>query len=191
MTQSTAPTSEKYIFKDKGIWIFVGIDLAIFALFFLVFLMERVAAPEVFIASQKQLDPVFGFINTMVLVSSSWLLVLALRAMPAKHSLARRYLAGSILMGVLFVASKLVEYYGKISAGITVVDNVFFSFYYILTFIHFCHVLGGLIALKVIHGWLRRPVAEGQVAFAESVGIYWHMVDLLWIYLFLLLYLLR
>lgn len=191
MNQGAARIPEKYEFKDKGVWIFVGIDLAIFALFFLVFLTERVATPDVFLASQAELNPVYGFINTAVLVTSSWLLVLALKTMVANHRLARRYLTGAILMGLIFIVSKCFEYYGKISAGITIVDNVFFSFYYILTFIHLCHVIGGLVALKVVHGWVGQPVQEGQVAFAESVGIYWHMVDLLWIYLFLLLYLLR
>ena len=143
-------TEEPVPFADKGIWIFVAIDLAIFALFFLIFLIEKNAAQELFVQSQQKLDPLYGFVNTVILITSSWLLVKSLRAMELSTSGARFYLAGSILFGATFVVLKLFEYGEKFSAGISIVENTFFTFYYLLTFIHFCHVIGGLIALSVM-----------------------------------------
>ncbi|MBR9911419.1 MAG: hypothetical protein GYB33_13810 [Gammaproteobacteria bacterium] len=178
-------------FRDKGVWIFVGIDLVVFALFFLVFLVERSAAVAVFQQSQQQLNEHIGFANTLILITSSWLLVKSIRSMLVNQKLGRFYLLASMLMGMLFVFSKLFEYKAKFDAGIGIVDNTFYTFYFVLTFIHFCHVVGGLIALNIIYGCLKRPATVPVKSEAESVAIYWHMVDLLWVFLFLILYLLN
>ncbi|MCB1667369.1 MAG: cytochrome c oxidase subunit 3 [Porticoccaceae bacterium] len=197
MQQNSTPGAEQYSdrplvsFANKGVWIFVGIDLAIFSLFFLVFLTEKVAAPDLFGQSQQSLNATIGFVNTIILITSSWLLVQSLRAMGSCAAKARLLLAGSMLFGLLFVAFKLYEYYEKFSAGISLVENTFFTFYFLLTFIHFCHVIGGLIALLMVFNWLKSGADKRTISTAESIGIYWHMVDLLWIYLFLVLYLLR
>jgi nitric oxide reductase NorE protein len=177
-------------FANKGVWIFVGIDMAIFGVLFLVFLVEKMNAHDLFTQSQQALNPVYGFLNTMILITSSWLLVRSLRVMLAQAGKARLYLAGSILFGCAFVVLKFFEYGEKFSAGISIVENTFFTFYYLLTFLHFCHVLGGLIALSVIFSGLKQGSNPSLVSAGQSIGIYWHMVDLLWIYLFLLLYLL-
>lgn len=175
-------------FSDKGIWTFVGIDLAIFALFFLVFLIEKKLDPFVFAASRQSLSVSFGFFNMIVLLTSSWLLVRSIKTDDLTPS--RRYLAGSILAGCVFMGSKGGEYYGKYLQGISVVENTFFTFYYILTFLHFCHVFAGLIVLTSVYRTSKHHASLSLKSFTESVGIYWHMVDLLWIYLFLILYLL-
>jgi nitric oxide reductase NorE protein len=190
-SESTAAGAGLIPFANKGIWIFVGIDLAIFSLFFLIFLVEKSTAQQLFDQSRGQLNNTIGFVNTLILITSSWLLVRSIRQMNASASRARLFLAGSMLFGLLFVVFKLYEYYEKFSAGISLLENTFFTFYFLLTFIHFCHVIGGLIALFVIFGWLKRGVSQHTTSAAESIGIYWHMVDLLWIYLFLILYLLR
>lgn len=180
-------------FQEKGIWIFVGIDLAIFLLFFLVFLVEKKADVELFNQSQLMLNETVGFLNTLILITSSWLLVCAIRAITSNPISARNYMWMSMFFGALFVVLKIFEYYQKLSSNITIVENTFFSFYYILTFIHFCHVIAGIIAIKMLSGWVvdsRRNLDDVE-STAESVGIYWHMVDFLWVMLFLLLYLLR
>jgi nitric oxide reductase NorE protein len=176
---------------ERGIWIFVGVDLAIFALFFLVYLIERKAAPEVFQHAQARLDPGFGFVNTLALLTSSWLLVRSIRCIDTGTARSRHFLAGSIVFGMLFIVSKLIEYSDKYQHGIGVAENTFFTFYYVLTFIHLLHVMAGLIALSVMYSWLRSGEGLRRKGFYQSLGIYWHMVDLLWIYLFLLLYLIR
>jgi nitric oxide reductase NorE protein len=177
-------------FANKGVWIFVGIDMAIFGLFFLIFMVEKSTAPLLFGESRQALNAHYGFINTMILITSSWLLVKSLRIMEVDPSRARGFLGGSILFGSAFIVLKFFEYGEKFSAGISIVENTFFTFYFLLTFIHFCHVLGGLVALSVMFSGLKKGTSTSLVYNCESVGIYWHMVDLLWVYLFLLLYLL-
>ncbi|BFM07053.1 cytochrome c oxidase subunit 3 [Halioxenophilus aromaticivorans] len=180
-------------FQDKGIWIFVCLDLSIFFLFFLVFVLERHAAIEVFSKSQASLNETIGFINTLVLITSSWLFVMALRVLERNPLKAKNLLLLSIALGVLFSILKLYEYYEKFSAGISVVENTFYTFYFLLTFIHFCHVIGGLVALSMLFLWVsaRYKTPDYCKDVGESIGIYWHMVDLLWVMLFMLLYLLR
>jgi len=190
-SRTTAVNTTDAGLAAKGIWIFVAIDMAIFALFFLVFLIEKGSALALFAQSQQILDENFGFANTIVLITSSWLLVESLNNIASNSKKARWLLAGSIFLGFVFVVVKLVEYYLKFSAGISIVENTFFSFYFLLTFIHFCHVLAGLIALIFVFRVLGHSPGYNVRNFAESTGIYWHMVDLLWVFLFLLLYLLR
>ena len=180
-------------FREKGIWIFVCIDLSIFFLFFLVFVLERHAAVDLFNQSQLHLNETIGFINTLVLITSSWLLVLALKIIEKDQYKAKIFLLLSIVLGILFSILKLYEYYEKFSAGISIVENTFYTFYFLLTFIHFCHVVGGLIALSMLFRWINARYKTPAFCkdAGESIGIYWHMVDLLWVMLFMLLYLLR
>lgn len=194
MNQSLiSPDVAEVNYGERGIWIFVGIDIAIFLLFFLVFLVERRADPALFTASQLRLNEHIGFANTLILITSSWLLVCAIERMQHHARRARQLLRLSMAFGWLFVVVKLYEYTDKFAAGISIVENTFFNFYFILTFIHFCHVIGGLIALAMISGWLGQGARDPRevVSAAKSAGIYWHMVDFLWVQLFLLLYLLR
>lgn len=187
--ERVTPLRSEAAFAAKGIWIFVALDMAIFGLFFFVFLLEKRADPALFAQSQSHLNSHFGFANTLLLMTSSWLLVESLRCFPARAGAARHLLAASATLGGVFVISKLVEYHLKFSAGITIAQNTFFAFYFLLTFIHFCHVVAGLIALIFIYRGMGRSEHYDVKPFAESTGIYWHMVDLLWVFLFLLLYL--
>lgn len=187
----TQNESDPNTFANKGVWIFVGIDLAIFGVFFLVFLVERRASPEIFAQSQLALNTTIGFLNTLILITSSWLLVMCIRAMVENKPYARNYLLGSIFFGFAFLVFKIFEYQEKFAAGIGIVENTYFTFYYLLTFIHFCHVIGGLIALFMVLNSMKKGFYKQLVGVTQSIGIYWHMVDLIWVYLFLILYLLR
>lgn len=179
-------------FQDKGIWIFICLDLSIFFLFFLVFIVEKHNAHEVFNQSQNNLNESIGFINTLVLITSSWLLVMALRAVDSSRAAAKKYLQGAIALGFVFCILKVYEYYEKLSAGISIVEDTFYTFYFLLTFIHFCHVLAGLVALAMLYKGFAQP--DGNPVSCretgETIGLYWHMVDLLWVMLFMMLYLL-
>jgi nitric oxide reductase NorE protein len=126
-----------------------------------------------------------------VLLLGSYLVVLALRA----HRLGRlvrckRLLGGAVACGAAFAALKAVEYSFEISDGHTPGENAFFLFYFTLTGIHLVHVL---IGTALLFGWFR-AARRGREwkrdrAFAESAAVYWHMVDLLWILIFTLIYL--
>lgn len=176
----------------EGIWVFVGMDMMVFALLFGSFMTERMKNPEAFEIARQTLSPHFGGVNTLILLASSWFMVLALLGARRRGAVAP-WLAAAIISGIAFGISKVFEYTGKIQAGHTMLSNDFFMFYYALTGIHLAHVLAGCIALTVfwMHARAGRYAGSTPLAGLESMGIYWHMVDLLWIFLFPLLYLVR
>ncbi|HSW14667.1 MAG TPA: cytochrome c oxidase subunit 3 family protein [Solimonas sp.] len=177
-----------------GIWVLIGGDLLLFALLFGSFMAERMEEPLLFEQARQSLNYHFGGVNTLILLASSWFVVLALQAARAGQSRrASHWLVAAIACGLAFVISKAIEYSGKIQAGLTLLSNDFFMYYYILTGMHLLHVLAGCVGLTVF--WARARgdayAARGPATGLECMAIYWHMVDLLWIFLFPLLYLLR
>lgn len=175
----------------NGLWTFVFIDMIVFSLFFFVYLSERLRLPDVFAASQTQLDPRFGLVNALILLTSSLFVAEAVvAARLGKAAVVRTRLTLALVFGAMFGASKLIEYAGKFAAGITPVTNSFYSFYFLLTMIHFLHVLAGMVFLG--HCLARARAETGEANFTaklENTGLFWHFVDLLWLFLFPLLYL--
>jgi nitric oxide reductase NorE protein len=174
-----------------GIWTFLFIDMIVFTLFFAVYLSERLRLPGVFVASQSHLDPKFGLINALILLTSSLFVAEAVAAARLGNPvLVRTRLALGLACGAMFALSKMTEYSGKFAAGITPVTNSFYSFYFLLTFIHFLHVLAGMVFIA--HCLARAQAEIGQAKYLvklENTGLFWHFVDLLWLFLFPLLYL--
>jgi nitric oxide reductase NorE protein len=176
-----------------GIWAFVTADCVGFAIFFFVFMTERLKQPALFDESSQHLDVRIGLANTLILITSSWLVALAAQA--TKHGQldkARRLLPAALIVSCGFAVLKSLEYGIKINAGITPLTNPFFMFYFVLTGIHFLHYAVGIAVLAVMIT-KSRNVARDPDRFAnwmESGGIYWHLVDLLWCFLFPMLYLL-
>lgn len=176
---------------NTGIWVFILVDLIFFALLFLSFVIERSGKAALFAASQRTLNFELGLVNTLILLTSSWFVVLAVEAARAgRQTWVPRFLALAIACGLGFVAIKIVEYSAKFSAGITPLTNDFFMFYFLVTFIHFMHVIAGTGVLTFVAFRARRGAYQpGQVQGIEMAAIYWHMVDLLWVMLFPLIYL--
>lgn len=177
----------------EGLWVFVGMDMMFFFILFVLFMTGRRAAPELYEAGRLTLDPDFGGLNTLILLTSSWFFVMAVDAARRDrlHQIPHRLIA-SFLCGVAFGISKAFEYGAKFAAGFTPATNDFFMYYFVLTGFHMLHVAGGCVMLLVF--WrmaLRQAFCPGQMTVIECGGIYWHMVDLLWIVLFPLLYLMR
>jgi nitric oxide reductase NorE protein len=174
-----------------GIWTFVFIDMIVFSLFFIVYLSERLRLPNVFAASQAHLDPKFGLANALILLTSSLFVAEAVAAARlGRAALVQTRLALALAFGAMFAVSKLTEYFGKFAAGITPVTNSFYSFYFLLTMIHFLHVLAGMVFIA--HCMARARAETGlpsYLAKLENTGLFWHFVDLLWLFLFPLLYL--
>ena len=176
-----------------GIWTFIAADCAGFAIFFIVFMSERLKQPALFDASARLLDIPLGLANTLILISSSWLVALAITAADAgRFQSAKRLLVGGLAVGGGFAILKIAEYHAKLAAGITPTSNGFFTLYFILTGIHFLHYVIGLVVLVAMIAALHRPKAEssGGLPWLEAGALYWHMVDLLWLFLFPMLYLL-
>ncbi len=178
---------------DAGVWFFIAADIMLFAVFFAAFMVYRHADPQLFERSRQLLDPGIGTLNTIILLSSSWLVALAVHAARAADRAAvSRYLAAGMLVGSGFAVTKVFEYSTKIQSGLTMLTDDFFMFYYALTGLHFIHFLIGMGVLAVC--WFKcrnEPLDDNYRVWIESSGCYWHMVDLLWIILFPMIYLLR
>lgn len=178
---------------DPGLWIFILADMGAFALFFLLFTMGRVGDPGLYERSRQALNVNLGMANTLILLTSSWAMVQAVQA--ARLGNRQRTVAFLVLalaVGSGFAVSKIAEYAAKAQAGISMLTNDFYMYYFVLTGIHFLHFLIGAAAIVVTLAKARTQPLDGRYrVWIESVGCYWHMVDLLWIVLFPLLYLQR
>jgi heme/copper-type cytochrome/quinol oxidase subunit 3 len=128
-----------------------------------------------------------GAFNTLVLLTSSLTMVQAHAAVTeGRLDRAARNLAFTLLGGVIFLCVKDVEYTHEIREGFLPSKSLFWSFYYTMTGLHALHVIGGMVAIAVVLAAVRKGRAPQRV---EYVGIYWHFVDVVWIFLFPLLYL--
>jgi nitric oxide reductase NorE protein len=178
---------------EAGVWIFIFGDMMVFSLFFGVFMYYRSLDIAAFTQSQATLNQNFGAINTMLLLTSSWFVVLGLHAVKKNMGqLASRLFSGAMLCGLGFAVIKFIEYGEKIAAGYTLISSDFFMYYYILTGIHFLHLIIGMGVLMFLLIKAKNPdLSAGDIRNFESGTAYWHMVDLLWIVLFPLLYLVK
>lgn len=188
---SAAASARERTPGTEGIWTFVFIDMLVFLLIFFVFMTERLGHYELYKVSQTNLNAVFGFANTLILLTSSWMVVEAIHAaklrQPTRVSLR---LGFALALGLMFCVSKLVEYTLKIESGIGIVTNPFYTFYFFITFIHFLHVLAGMLFLLSFARSSRNCLASDRyVVGLENVGLFWHYVDVLWIFIFPMLYL--
>jgi nitric oxide reductase NorE protein len=180
-----------------SVWVFVLGDMVIFGVYFIVFMVYRAHEQGSFLMAQRHLSLASGAVNTLLLLASSRFVALAVAVArragaggAGDYRRARRLIGGGALCGCGFLLVKAHEWYALVSAGLTVQRDNFFMFYYAFTGVHLFHVLAGLVVLGVMAAELRRP-AGGRRWLVEAGAIYWHLVDLLWIILFALLYLMR
>lgn len=178
---------------EPGVWMFIIGDMAIFSLLFAVFVYYRSADVELFAESRQLLNQTYGAFNTLLMLSSSWFVALAVHA--ARKNLwavSTRFFVMAMTCGAGFVAIKYLEWGEKIRAGLTLETNDFFMYYYLLTGIHLVHVLIGMGVLTFLwHAVRGGDSSERSVNVLESGASFWHLVDILWIALFALLYLMR
>ncbi|ALJ38966.1 cytochrome c oxidase subunit 3 family protein [Azospirillum brasilense] len=164
-------------------WILILGELAAFGAMFIGFAVTRALDPATFDASQAQLDRLLGGVNTMVLVTSGWLVAVALRRRASGLS-HRPLMLGAMALGGVFLAIKAVEYGDKIGRGLTLETNSFFQLYYLLTGFHAMHVAAGIVILGIVTWW-------DSLENLETGAAFWHMVDLIWVLLYPIVYLLR
>ncbi len=175
---------------DFAIWIFIFAELLVFGIFFLAYAFARAGNVELFNEYQQHLDRETGAFNTFVLITSSLFVVRAVNAIRYNASGAcARWLGCAVLSGGVFVCLKLMEFGARHAEGITLSTNTFYMFYLSLTFFHFMHVLMGMAILAVVAVKAHRGdySAENHTG-VETGASYWHMVDLVWIVLFPLVY---
>jgi nitric oxide reductase NorE protein len=187
-------TRIRHVPGEAGLWVLLFGDMTIFTVIFTVYLHDRGKNVELFAASQEHLNRSLGAVNTLILLASSILVVFATRALRNGHlrHLAPRLTVAAIGVGACFVVSKAIEYHEKVAVGITPVTNNFYMWYYVITGLHLVHVVLGLVLLTVLSRLARkRESPSGHFVFFEGGACFWHMVDLLWIVIFPLLYLVR
>ncbi len=177
---------------DLAIWIFIFAELLVFAIFFIVYAVAKNQHPELFLLSQKSLDKTSGTLNTITLITSSYFVALSVLAMQEnKVKQSVRWLLAAIVCGIGFLVIKSIEYQHIFSQGIGLDSNLFYMFYLSLTAFHFMHVVMGLIILSAVTVKAYNGGYNSQSMVGIETGAsYWHMVDLVWIILFPLVYIL-
>jgi nitric oxide reductase NorE protein len=174
-----------------SMWFFVIGDLWIFSCYFACYIHDRVRDPEPFLQGQQLLSQGVGVLNTVILLTSSLFVALCVQATRARDIvIASRFLALGFACGAGFMLVKAGEWYLKIHSGFPESTEPFFVYYFMLTGLHVVHVSLGLLILGLLWQKLRGK-KQPRVEFAETSATYWHMVDLLWIAIFALLYLVR
>ena len=190
-TRSRSPVAcaKLHVPGEVGIWILILGEMTGFAALFGAFIYDRRESLEVYMHGQEMLDKRLGLLNTLILLTSSWAVALGVVASREgrKHRAQGMFML-AIGCGLVFVFFKIVEYRALTQAGAAIFENAFFSFYFILTGLHLVHVLLGMILLAVLWSFSGRAAHNSLI---ESGGCYWHMVDLIWIAMFPVLYLLK
>lgn len=185
---------------DFAIWVIIYVELITFALLFIGYAFSRRADVELFNASQLVLNQTSGFINTLILISSSYFIVKAVQSIKNMTSdtqtnannVAAKWLLSAMFLGFLFLIIKVFEFSTIFSMGIHLSTNTFFMFYLLLTMFHFMHVMLGLIILWNIYQKTKSVgYSLDDYSGIETGASYWHLVDLLWIVLFPLVYIIR
>ena len=169
---------------EFGLWLFIFSELAVFGAYFVLFSSEASLAPTAFGAGRASLTPAIDLINTILLLTGSLFVVLAGRDVTARSEQAARLLDLAALTGLAFLLLKAVQYKLLIDAGHDWLETRFFTWYFLLTAFHAFHVFIGIVALRFLASALRQRRLAVSMRWVESVGCYWHMVDLVWVAIF-------
>jgi heme/copper-type cytochrome/quinol oxidase subunit 3 len=173
-----------------GVWWFLASEIMVFGGLIASYILYRMAAAGAWTENAAHVSTLIGAINTVVLLTSSLTMILAFAAIEdGNRKRSQTYLLLTVLLGVAFLVFKFFEYSSEIGHGFTPVTSVFWSFYYLMTGLHGLHVLGGIVANSVLFIMAVRGTLWPRHDRIEFAGLYWHFVDIVWIFLFPLLYL--
>ena len=177
---------------DLAMWFFILAELAVFALLFLGLMVTRLRLPELFAEGQPLLHPWAGTANTLALLTGSLFVAHGVEAAGrGAVGRARLGLTGGMVCGAVYLAVKAWEYAGLVDAGYNLRTDAFWMFYFFATVFHLMHVLLGMVILAVAVFHCARAAGDATARSGiESAGVYWHMVDLVWLILFPLFYVL-
>ena len=175
---------------DLAIWFFILAELLAFGVFFAAYAFTRANNIELFNTEQLELNRHAGAINTILLLTASYFVVRAVQAAEREASReCANWLLGAILTGFGFIVVKLGEYAAAFEHNISLSSSPFHMFYLSLTFFHFMHVILGLVILVAMWNGARQGrYRPGDMNGLETGAAYWHMVDLVWLILFPLVY---
>jgi len=185
MTQTPQASALDQLPGDLMMWILIVSELLVFGAGLLAFMAVRISDPSGFALAQDQLHRSAAGANTVVLVTSGYFAARAVAYANAGRITATRWaLLGAGALGVVFLAIKFTEFAEKAALGIRPETHPFYTFYYLLTGFHAAHVIAGLVIFALLA--VRPTPRNTQVGAA-----FWHMVDLVWVLLFPIIYLLR
>ncbi|BAE51745.1 cytochrome c oxidase subunit 3 [Paramagnetospirillum magneticum] len=166
-------------------WVLILSELLVFGAFFAAFSVSRVLHPAMFLADQLRLDRLAGGVNTMLLLTSGLAAALAVNARAAGDiRRCRLWLGGAALLGLGFLGVKFAEYADKAAQGFGIESDTFWTLFYLMTGFHAAHVILGLVILGIVAA---KPSREN----VETGAAFWHMVDLIWVLLYPIVYLIR
>jgi len=188
-----------------GMWLFLATEVLFFGGMFAGYTVYRTLYPDAFAQGSGHLDVVLGTINTAVLLLSSLSMALAVHAAQTSSKHLVRFILGTAILGIAFLGVKFVEYQHKFHDGLVPGKHfgsadhlepmmssteLFFSFYFAMTGMHALHMVIGLgLLMWIAVGAARRRFSSSYYTPVEMVGLYWHFVDIIWVFLFPLLYL--
>ena len=176
--------------RKLGMWIFLASEVMLFAGFIGSFINLRAANLVSMNESAALLNQSLGALNTFILITSSFSMAMAVGAMHrGERGKAKVGLLITILFAIGFMVVKAIEYSDKFSHHYSPATDLFFSFYFIMTGLHALHVFVGIILLSVMFMGVVRHNPRVDGITMENSGLYWHFVDVVWIFLFPLLYL--
>jgi len=199
-----ADADQEFSANKFGFWLFLATEILMFGGLFVAYAVFRGLYPEMWSEASGHLNRIMGGTNTVVLILSSVTMALAVRSAQTNQRKATvGFLVATLALAATFMVIKYIEYSAKFhhgllpgtwyaphEAGLPVQGNLFFGMYFMTTGLHGLHVLAGMIVIT----WLLRKAAAGQFSSSwytpvEVVGLYWHLVDMVWIFLFPLYYL--
>lgn len=175
------------------IWFLIVLELFTFLGGIAVLLNYRTHNPNEFAESAQQLNPLIGTFHTLVLITSGYLIANAMQYLKrGVYSKATRFAFAATVLGGIFLCVKAFEFYTKMDAGFGFTFNRFFTLYWMMAGFHFVHVLFGIGLLSYLVLAIRKKKYTPENHFdAESIATYWHLCDLIWIFIFPLFYLLQ
>jgi len=192
-TSFSFTTKAKNIPGNLAIWAAILAEMSEFAVMFVVYFLAKVHNPELFYDGPTRLNTTAGTANTLIMLTSSFFVVrgvMAVRHDQLKQSV--RWLWGAVACGLFYLTIKYFEYQWNSAQGLDTETNIFYGVYYYVTFNHFLHVGWGTAGLV----WVIYRIKTGIYSKTEHEGLinmalYWHMIDLAWITIFPLLYVIR
>jgi cytochrome c oxidase subunit III len=190
-----------YVGAKMGMWLFLLSEILLFGGLFLLYSAYRYKNPLEFHHASRELDVLLGTLNTIILLTSSLTMALSVSSIQkGNRKLSTCLLVTTIFLGLLFLMNKGLEWTLKMDHGIypsspTLLGRakgeiLFFGLYYVMTGLHGLHVLAGVVVLAVMLRYtVTQRVNQGGFVSLENSGLYWHLVDIIWIFLFPLFYL--
>jgi cytochrome c oxidase subunit 3 len=187
--------------SKTGMWLFLFTEMLLFGGLFIVYCVYRLTNPDAFHMAAGELSVVIGTINTIILLTSSATIAMSITAIQKKNKkLSLVFICVTLILGLVFLVNKYFEWGEHIKEhiypGSAVLalrghgDVLFYGLYFFMTGLHALHIIVGLIFITVIARLIiKDKIHSGNYVLLENSGLYWHLVDLIWIFLFPLFYL--